>query len=84
MRALLEDRDVIDVFKTLPDFRELRGDQFAEKRADADVREIISAPADSSPVRRVIAVLRMIESLFHEPGERLRTVIVDLASDELD
>src|SRR6266702_749123 len=44
MRALLDNNEVVDLAELLPYFRELSGQQLAEKGADAHVREIIAAP----------------------------------------
>ena len=46
VRALFDDDEIVDLAEPLPNFGELRGEQPAEQRTDADVREIISLSSD--------------------------------------
>lgn len=84
MRALLDDGEVVDLVEAFPNFRELRDEQLSKEGSDADVRKIVAAPTDLSPVTRIIAVHRMIKRLFHEPGEWLRAARADSVANELD
>src|ERR1700730_5288076 len=84
MCALFEDSEVVDAAKPFPDFGKLRGKESAEKRADAHVCKIVAAAPNRRPSARIISVRRMIECLFHEPGEGLRAVVADCFLDELD
>ena len=69
MRALFDNGEIRRRSERFPDFRELCGQQFAEERSHADVGKIISAPPDRASTGAVIAMLRMIQRLLHEPGE---------------
>jgi len=84
MRALLDDKEIIDPAQSFPNLGELRRKQFTKERTDADVREIIAVSSDCSPIAGIITVLGMIKRLFHEPGEGLRTAISNRVANELD
>src|SRR5438874_9868491 len=84
MRALFDDKEIVGLAEPFPDLGELRSQQFAKERTDADVREIIAVPADCSATAGVIAVLGMIKRLLHEPGEGLRAEISNRIANELD
>ena len=77
MRALVDNHEVLDFAKSLPDFRELRAQQVPKQRADAYVGEIITFPSNSAAARRIVSVLGMVQRLLHEPGEGLRPVCTD-------
>src|SRR2546423_12513364 len=69
MGPLLDNGEVVDPAKAFPNFPELRCHQSAEQRADADVGKIIAVASDFGPARTVVAMIGMVERLFHEPGE---------------
>src|SRR5258708_32059594 len=69
MRALLNNDEIVDLTQLLPDLSELCQHQLPEKRADADVSEIIAFPANRAAARRIVSVLGMVKPLFHEPRE---------------
>ena len=83
MRALLDNNEVVDLAELLPYFRELSGQQLAEKGADAHVREIIAAPPNRAPTGGIIPVLGMIQRLFHEPGKRLRAAFLNFGANKV-
>src|SRR4029450_3998373 len=84
VRALLDNDKVVDFTELLPDLSELCHHQLPEKRADADVSEIIAFPANRAAARGIVSVLRMIKRLFHEPGKRDRAVFFDFGLDQVD
>src|ERR1700736_2463206 len=84
MRALFDDKKIVDLAEPFPDLGELRGKQFAKERTDADVREIIAASSDCSAVAGIIAVPRMIKRLLHEPGKGLRPMAADFLTNHFD
>jgi hypothetical protein len=84
VRALFDNDEVVDSAESFPKLRELRGEQFAEEWADADIGKIIAASSDRCAIARVIAVVGVIERLFHEPGERLGTALPDFIANKLD
>src|SRR6476661_6358257 len=81
MRALLDNREVVDFAEPLPDFRELRPQQLPKQRADTHVSEIIALASNRAATRGIVSVLRMVEGLAHKPGERLRTTRADVLAD---
>src|SRR5580693_7539571 len=83
MRALLDDCEVVDPAES-PNLGELGGEQFAKKRADADVGKVIAASANLRAVARVIAIFGMIKRLLHEPRERLRATSLYFVANELN
>jgi len=84
VRALLNNDKIVDFTELRPDLSELCRHQLPEKRADADVSEIITFPANRAAARGIVSVLRMVKRLFHEPGEGLWSPIADLGSNDLD
>src|ERR1700737_1749241 len=84
MRALFDEREIIDLTEPLPDFHELRGEQFAKQWADADISKIIAPSSNLRAVAGIVAMFGMIKRLLHEPGEWLGPVIVDLVPDYFD
>jgi hypothetical protein len=52
--------------------------------ADSDIGVVVSLPADAEACRRVVAVLRVVKRLLHEPGKRNRTVALEVVPDEGD
>ena len=84
VRALLNNDKIVDFAELLPDLSELCRHQLPEKRADADVGEIITFPANRAAARGIVSVLGMVKRLFHEPGEGLWSAIADLGSNDLD
>jgi hypothetical protein len=84
MRTLLNDDKIIDFTEVLPYLGELCRHQLSEKRADADVGEIITFPANRAAARGIVSVLRVVKRLFHEPGEGLWSPIADRGSNDLD
>ena len=69
VRTLLNNDEIVDLTELLPDLSELCRHQLPEKRADADVSEIITFPANRAAARRIVSVLGMVKRLFHEPVE---------------
>src|SRR5437588_8753950 len=84
MRALLEDGEVVDLAELFPNLGKLGDEQFSKERSDADTGKKIAASSDDRAVTGIIAVLGMIERLFHEPGERLWAALLDLCPNKLD
>lgn len=84
MRALFDNKEIVDLPEPFPDFGELRGKQFPKERANADVREIIAAPSNRGAAARVIAVLGVIKRLLHEPGERLWAALFYFGANEFN
>src|SRR6266699_2169244 len=84
MGPLLDNDKVIDLAEPFPYFRELRGQQLSEKRADAHVCEIIATPPDCASAGGIISMLRMIEGLLHEPGKRHRTAVLNFRADNFE
>ena len=84
MRALFDDKEIVDLAEMFPDLSELRRKQFAKERTNTDVREIITASSDRGSVAGIITVLGMIKRLLHEPGERLRAAAFYFSADELN
>ena len=84
MRALFDNHEIVRPIERFPDFRELPGKQFAEQRPHAHARKIIAPPPDRAPARAVVAMLRMIERLLHEPGEGNRAFPANLVANEED
>lgn len=83
MCALFYDNKTVDPTEFFPELGELSAQEPAEKRADTDVGEVISFASDRSAAAGIVAMLGMIKRLFHEPGERLRTVCADLLANEV-
>src|SRR4029453_75589 len=84
VRALLNKDKIVDFTELLPDLSELCRHQLAEKRADADVSEIITFPPNRAATRGIVSVLGMVKRLFHKPGEGLGSSIADHGSNDLD
>ena len=84
MGALFDNDKVVGLAELLPHFHKLRGQQSPKKRTDTYIREVIALPPNRAPAGRIISVLRMIESLFHEPGKRLRAAVFDFCADNVD
>ena len=84
MRALLEDGEVVDLAESFPNFGKLGGEQFSKEWPDANVGKKIAASSDGRAIAGIVAVLGMIKCLFHEPGERLWAVLLDLCPNKLD
>jgi hypothetical protein len=84
VRALLNNDKIVDFTELLPDLSELCRHQLPEKRADADVSEIITLPANRAAAGGIVSVLGMIKHLLHEPVEWLWSTIANLGSDKLD
>jgi len=84
MRALFDDDKIPGFSELFPDLGELGSQQFSKDRTNADVGKIIALPPDGSATAAVITVGWMIESLFHEPGERDRPVRADSVADQFD
>ncbi len=82
VRPLFDDDEIFGPAKRLPHLGELRRQQPAEKRTHADIREVIAPPPDRTAPRAVIAQLRMIERLLHEPLERHGPAPADRLPDE--
>ena len=84
MRSLFDNHEIVRPIERFPDFRELPGEQFAEQRPYAHARKIIAPPPDRAPARAVVAMLRMIERLLHEPREGDRAFPSNLVANEED
>ena len=84
MRALFDNREIIRTPHDFPHLRELRREHSPEKRSDTDIGEIIAAPPDLALARAVVAELRMIQRLLHEPGKSHRSILPNSFADELD
>src|ERR1700730_4423234 len=84
MCALLNNDKVVDFAEFLPDLSELCRHQLPEKRADADVSEIITFPANHAAAGGIISVLGMVKHLLHEPVEWLWSAIPNLGSYKLN
>ena len=84
MRALFHDEEIIRPPERFPHLRKLRGKQFSKEWAHTDVREIIAATSDRRSAGAVIAVLRMIERLLHEPQEWHRAPLANHGADVFD
>jgi hypothetical protein len=83
MRALFDNGEIIRRAEDFPHLGELDRQQPPEKRTDADICKIIAAPADLAFSRAVVAELRMIERLLHEPGETDRAPVPDRLANEV-
>ena len=77
MGSLLNDLEVLDPVESIPNLGELDCEKLPKQRANADVGEIITVPSNRGTIARVVTVFRMIKRLLHEPGERLRTVVLN-------
>ena len=84
MRPLFDNSEIVDLVELFPDFEVLRGQQFTEYRTDTHVGKIIACTANRAGARGIISVLRMIERLLHEPGERLRALRTDRLTDQFN
>ena len=84
MRALFDDKEIVDFAEPFPDLGELRAKQFSKERTDADVREIIAASSDGGAAAGIIAVLRVIKRLLHEPGKGLWAALFYFCADPID
>ena len=84
MRALFDDKKIVDPAEPFPDLSKLRGKQFAKERTNTDVRELIAASSNCSAIAGIITVLRMIKRLLHEPGEGLRPALFDFSANEFN
>src|SRR5437868_7008558 len=84
MRTLFDDKEIVDLAEPFPNLGELPGKQFAKEWTDANVREIIAASSNRSAVARIIALLRMVKRLLHEPGKGLWAAPLYFSADELD
>ncbi len=84
VRRLLDQDEFIDLAKPFPGFRELRGQQPAEERADAHVCVVVAAPPNRTPASGIISVLGMIKRLLHKPRERNRAACFDFGPNTFD
>ena len=84
MRALFDDKKIVGLAEPFPDLGELRGQQFAKERTDADVREIITPSSNLGLVAGIVTVLGMIKRLLHKPGKRLWAATADLLTNHFD
>ena len=82
--SLFDDDEIIGPAKCLPHLGELRRQQPAEKRTHADIGKVIAPPPDRTASRAVIAKLRVIERLLHEPLEGDGTGCTDRVANEID
>ena len=84
MRALFDDHEIIGPAELFPNFGELPGHQCPEQRPDADAGEVIAPSPNRAVAGAVIAMLRMIESLLHEPGKRSRPSRANSVPDDVN
>ena len=84
MRALLDNGEIVDFAESFPDFNKLRGEQLSKERADTNVGKVVAFPSNHGASTRVVAVLRMVERLLHEPGERNGAAFPNRIANELD
>src|SRR5450432_2261129 len=82
--SLFNDDEIIGPAHQFPHLGELRGQQPSKKRTDADIRKVIATPPDDTTPGTVVANLRVIKRLFHEPLERDGPVAADCVPDEFD
>jgi hypothetical protein len=84
LRTLLDNYEIFCLTKPFPDFRELHGKQLSKQRSHTDVGEIIPFTTDRAAAGGIVAMLGMIESLLHEPRERLRASVANFVANNLD
>ena len=84
VRGLFDNEEIVDVAKPFPNFDELRAKKVPEEWADADIGEVVTFASDLGLAAGIVAVLRMIERLLHEPGERLRAMRTDRLANKID
>ena len=84
VRPLFDDDEISGPAQRLPHLDELRREQPPEKRTDADVREVIAPPSNRAAPGTVIAQLRVIERLLHEPREGNGAALPDGLADVVD
>ena len=84
MRTLFGNDEVFDLTEPFPDFGDLGSKQFSKEWTNTDVGKVIATSSNRSAVAGVVAMLRMIERLFHEPGERLWAALRYFSADKLD
>src|SRR5688572_33445515 len=80
--ALFDNGEDTRLPEEFPHLGELPRQQPPEKRADAYIREIIAPAPDLTLSRTVVAELRMIERLLHEPGKRPRPCAANRIANE--
>ena len=84
MGRLFDNGEVVDRTEPVPNFSKLDCEKLPKEWADADICKKITTPANFGAAAGIVAVLGMIECLFHKPGERLRTPRADFSADDFD
>ncbi len=84
MSALFDEGELVRSTEHFPHPGKLRGEQPAEERPDADIREVIASPSERGAPGAVVAARRMIERLLHKFRERDRTGATNFFAKELD
>ena len=81
IRALLDQREILGTAEDFPHFEKLGGEDFAEDRAEADVRKKIAIASHARLAARVVTLGGIVEGQLHEAREAHRAVAGDFCGD---